>query len=298
MSYPPSKLHHFLSSFLTTLHLTLHLIFSSVCARFTFAQLQPGLSLECRYCSVYLTLFPSNAGEGENIFPDEPQSAGKVPDERLRVLSALPWLRRGASHLHSSSTRCTVKTSHPTRSPASWGVFSDAPMSRGNDRTHGYSPNATIFYDYALPLSTNKTGDERCFLCCRTSYRDRITPSVSALTISQRAADTLSSYAGEKLNVQKGQNNCRYGSLSLLQLFVSLSVSSSSGGPISNLGEAVEDEQLLQAWRGSVAGNTAHPKDANTNRAHQLSTPALSRNLNELLNVWNGRLLGTLPPST
>lgn len=31
-----------------------------------------------------------------------------------------------------------------------------------------------------------------------------------------------------------------------------------------------EDEQLLQAWRGREAGNTAHPKDGNTNRAHQV----------------------------
>lgn len=66
-----------------------------------------------------LAFLPSSVGDGANIFPDEPQSAGKVPDERLRLLSALPRLRRGASHLHSSSTRCTVKTSHPTRSPAS-----------------------------------------------------------------------------------------------------------------------------------------------------------------------------------
>lgn len=50
-------------------------------------------------------------------------------------------------------------------------------------------------------------------------------------------------------------------SRSQLQFSISLSVSSWLGGPVSNLGEAEEDEQLVQAWRGSVAGNTAHPKD-------------------------------------
>lgn len=40
--------------------------------------------------SISLRFLPSSVGDGANIIPDEPQSAGKVPDERLRLPSALP----------------------------------------------------------------------------------------------------------------------------------------------------------------------------------------------------------------
>lgn len=93
--FPPS------SSRLTALHPYCSPYVSSVYARYTFRQLLAGvdpqlLLLPC----LSLAFLPSRAGEGANVFPDE-QSAGQVPDERLRLLSALPRLRRGASHLHS-----------------------------------------------------------------------------------------------------------------------------------------------------------------------------------------------------
>lgn len=64
-------------------------------------------SLESRFPEIALPIsprfLPSSVGDGADIIPDEAQSAGKVPDERLRLLSALPRLRRGASHLHSQA---------------------------------------------------------------------------------------------------------------------------------------------------------------------------------------------------
>lgn len=56
--------------------------------------------------------------------------------------------------------------SHAQKKPgvsASRGVSSDAPMSEEDARTHGYTPHATISYDYAFPLSTNKTDDNDLF---------------------------------------------------------------------------------------------------------------------------------------
>lgn len=124
-------------------------------------------------------------------------------------------------------------------------------MSEGDDRIHGYSPNATIFYDCAFPLSTNKTGDNDLPSAAQPPYRDEITLPTSPLPISQRTGDTLSLRAGENLNVKKknGKKNLIPGIAvsGLLPVSVPSSVSSWSGGPISNLGEAVEDEQLLQA---------------------------------------------------
>lgn len=175
---------------------TVHLLLSSVYAKSTFANYWLGWnSISVIALSISLTFLPSSVGDGANIFPDEPQSAGKVPDERLRLLSALPWLRRGASHLHSSSIQWRLHTQ--TRSPASWGVFSDAPMSEGDDHTHGCSPCATIFYDYAFPLSTNKTDDNDLFL----TAQPLITLLLSLLIISQRTTDTWNLRGGENLNV-------------------------------------------------------------------------------------------------
>lgn len=109
--YPP-KLQHFLSSScLTTLH-QLFPLFSHVHVQFTFANKLAGFHLGYCYCSVF-HVPPLSVGEGTNILLEEPQGAGKVPDERLRLLSALPRLRRGASHLHSSSTRCTSRDFTP-----------------------------------------------------------------------------------------------------------------------------------------------------------------------------------------
>lgn len=71
--------------------------------------------LESRFSEIALPIspgfLPSSVGDGADIIPDEAQSAGKVPDERLRLLSALPRLRRGASHLHSKQH--TAHTSRP-----------------------------------------------------------------------------------------------------------------------------------------------------------------------------------------
>lgn len=87
-------------------------------------------------------------------------------------------------------------------------------MSEGDDRIHGYSPNATIFYDCAFPLSTNKTGDNDLPSAAQPPYRDEITLPTSPLPISQRTGDTLSLRAGENLNVkkkmEKKQLNSRY----------------------------------------------------------------------------------------
>lgn len=70
--------------------------------------------LESRFSAIALPIsprfLPSSVGDGADIIPDEAQSAGKVPDERLRLLSALPPLRRGASHLHSKQ-----HTAHSSR---------------------------------------------------------------------------------------------------------------------------------------------------------------------------------------
>lgn len=113
-------------------------------------------------------------------------------------------------------------------------------MSEGDDRTHGCSPYATIFYDYAFPLSTNKTDDNDLL----GAAQPLITLPLSLLVISQRTADTLNLRGGENPNVPA---NLIPGIAVSVRLPVSVSpsVSSSSGGPISNLGEAVEDEQLM-----------------------------------------------------
>lgn len=88
-----------------------------------------------------------------------------------------------------------------TRSPASWGVFSDAPKSEGDDRIHGYSPNATIFYDYAFPLSTSRTDDIDLFSAAQSPSRDEITQPMLPLTISQRHVKP--SVPEKNLNVQE-----------------------------------------------------------------------------------------------
>lgn len=75
-------------------------------------------------------------------------------------------------------------------------------MSEGDNRIHGYSPNATIFYDCAFPLSTNRTADNDLFSAAQPPYRE-ITLSMSQLTIAQRTADTYSLCAGENLYIKK-----------------------------------------------------------------------------------------------
>ena len=107
---PPSKLHHFLYTtlppppctwvftFSSTIHLPLRLL--------------PRVFSPCACLCAFL---PASAWGGAGVIPDEPRSAGKVPDERPRLLSALPRLRRGASHLHSSRARCTVEVHTQTQ---------------------------------------------------------------------------------------------------------------------------------------------------------------------------------------
>ena len=95
------------------------------------------------------------------MFAGIPQSA-EVPDERSRLLSALPRLQRGRESpslqliVYGNRSLCT----HPTRDPASWSVLPSAPplcWSVESNRIHWHSPNATISYNCAFPLNTNKT---------------------------------------------------------------------------------------------------------------------------------------------
>lgn len=122
---------------------------------------------------------------------------------------------------------------------------------------HGCSPNATIFYDCAFPLSTNEKDDNDLSLRGATSsQRRRRKKKKNPLSVSSSPRSSQSTASWRKglffpLPPRYKLNNS-------VTVWMRLQVSVAS---LSNLGEAVEDEQLLQAWRGSVAANTAHPMD-------------------------------------
>lgn len=89
------KLHRFLASCPADLSLHRSAVFSpphrQFTPKFTFANYwQAWKPISVIAPSISLRFLPSSVGDGANIIPDEPQSAGKVPDERLRLPSALP----------------------------------------------------------------------------------------------------------------------------------------------------------------------------------------------------------------
>ena len=124
------------------------------------------------------------------------------------------------------------KKKKKARSPASWGVFSDAPMSGGDDRTHGLSPNATIFYDCAFPLSTTKDGAITIFSpeLAQPPYRDGATLAKRPRSAQKRAGETFKETWKKKK--KKNPGIAVSARLRVFLFFFSSSVSSSSGGPM------------------------------------------------------------------
>lgn len=103
-------------------------------------------------------------------------------------------------------------------------------MSGGDDRTHGHSPNATIFYDCAFPLSTTKDGAITIFSPehAQPPYRDETTLAKRPRSAQKRAGETFKE-TEKKKKKKIPVSRCQLGSVFF---FFPSSVSSSSGGPV------------------------------------------------------------------